>query len=143
MAGDFDFTTEDRDVARRSRRSRRPASRPRSGFPVWGWLLLAMGVMVLGCGGSSIAAVVIFGRTAATAPTQKVSQLHQAWAGRSYHDWLREYGEGDRNDFVGYGGYFYYNRPLAISDRTGKPCGITARVTDGQVQWVMELGATN
>lgn len=111
----------------------------RSSPPRWVWLVVAI-VLSLPVVGLTTTGVVwvLSARGKVTQPKVKVSDIHKAWMGRSMHDWMREYGEADRNDYIGMGGQFIYNRPLAISDMTGKPCGLEVKITEGTVDWVTE-----
>lgn len=111
----------------------------RSPTPWWVWLVVAVAVSVPMAGLAVAGGVwVLSAGPKAQTPTRRVSDIHQAWMGRSMADWMREYPDADRNDYIGHGGQFVYNRPLAVSDTTGKPCGLEVRITDGTVDWVTE-----
>jgi hypothetical protein len=116
---------------------RRPA-RKRGGLPGWAWALIVVGAVLLVCGGGSVVAVLAYSaKQASGTPKKTPADLHKEWAGRSQYDWIREFGEADRNDFDTGGGTFYYSRG-AVSEKTGKPTGVKVRIDGGTVTWVAE-----
>ena len=106
--------------------------------PTLVWLALAAGIWLVAVGGVGVIWLASQAVGQAAQPKKTANEIHRGWMGRSYHDWMREYPDPDRSDFIGFGGQFIYARPLAISEKTGKPCGLEVKITEGTVDWVTE-----
>lgn len=138
---DRDFDSDDRrDDERPSRRFRDDDERPRpgkGGMPGWAWAMIVVGILLFLGGGFTVVAVAMWSQKESGTPKKTPEQLHKEWAGRSQYDFVREFGDADRNDFDSGGGTFYYQRG-AVNAKTGKTTGIKVRIDGGQVTWVAE-----